>query len=89
MLEMEQALERVGLQVDGRRMNLAARAQAHLPVIASFPDHFVVVDRRAADGTWEIRDPSIGRVRFDASALQALWTGRVLEVESGPRLLAP
>jgi ABC-type bacteriocin/lantibiotic exporter with double-glycine peptidase domain len=80
MLEIQRALAGLGVVTEGRQMNLAALAHVRLPVIAHAPDHFIVIDEMRPDGLWDIRDPAIGRVRMDASALARRWDGKVLVV---------
>ena len=78
MLEMRNLAVDHGLAADGMRMNLAALARARFPAIVSFPDHWVVVDRVTPDGTVDLRDPAIGRLRMTHARFDERWTGHVL-----------
>jgi hypothetical protein len=80
MLEMSEIAAKHGLVAEGRRMNLAALEHAPLPVVGSFPGHWVVIDRVTPDGYVDIRDPEIGRVRMTSRRFLQRWTGKVLLV---------
>jgi ATP-binding cassette subfamily B protein len=82
MLEMRDIAVVHGLTAEGMRMNLPALAQTRLPAIASFPEHWVVVDRVTPE-TVEIRDPSIGRVKLTHERFLELWTGHILVIGKG------
>ena len=79
MLEMRDIAVAHGLSAEGMRMNLAALQQARLPSIASFPDHWVVVDRVTPERV-EIRDPSIGRVTLSHERFLSQWTRNILVI---------
>ena len=82
MLEMRDIAVAHGLTAEGLRMNLAALQRAKLPSIASFPDHWVVVDRVTSE-TVEIRDPSIGRVKLSHERFLGQWTSNILVIGKG------
>lgn len=88
LLELQALARAHGVELRGWQMNAASLAHAPLPAVAHYPDHYVVVDRVLADGTVELRDPGVGRLRMPAPRFAALWSGKVLVLDE-PRGHAP
>lgn len=78
LLELQEFAVERGLPAAGWRLDFAGLARTPLPAIAHFDDHYVVVDRIAADGMVRIRDPARGRMELPRRSFERLWTGNVL-----------
>lgn len=78
LLEVQEVSARHGVPAEGWRLEFAALRRAPLPAIAHFDDHYVVVDRIAADGTVRLRDPAVGLIDYPRERFERLWTGNVL-----------
>lgn len=80
--EMRSIIDGHGARARGLHMPLSRLSRSPMPIIAQWPDHFVVVDLVDGAGELTIRDPAFGRMRMSETAFSALWTGRVLEVST-------
>lgn len=78
--EMRAIVNAHGGRARGMQMSLSALSRIPMPIIAQWPDHFVVVDLVDGSGQLTLRDPAFGRMRMTETAFSVLWTGRVLEV---------
>jgi ATP-binding cassette subfamily B protein RaxB len=84
LLEMQGIATRRGVNATGWRLDLAGLRRAALPAIAHFDDHYVVVDRVAADGAVHFRDPALGQMVIPGERFTRLWTGHVLVFPAVP-----
>jgi ABC-type bacteriocin/lantibiotic exporter with double-glycine peptidase domain len=89
LLDIKAALNKQGLHCTGYKTTLNDLTKLGLPAIAHINDnHFVVVESIEAESVLLI-DPSVGRLRYRASAFEEKWNGIALCVsdkqESLPR----
>jgi ABC-type bacteriocin/lantibiotic exporter with double-glycine peptidase domain len=78
LLDIKTALSKQGLQCAGYKTTLSDLAQLPLPAVAHINDnHFVVVETIDRESVVLI-DPSIGRLKYRASAFEEKWNGIAL-----------
>jgi ABC-type bacteriocin/lantibiotic exporter with double-glycine peptidase domain len=78
--ELRTIVEGQGGHAAGWQLQFSALSGMAMPLIAQWPDHFVVVDSVTTSGEVIVRDPAFGRMRMSRGAFLGIWTGRVLEV---------
>ncbi len=84
LLDIKAALNKQGLHCTGYKTTLNDLTKLGLPAIAHINDnHFVVVESVGGESVVLI-DPSVGRVRYQASAFEEKWNGIALCVSDKP-----
>ncbi|HSR52693.1 MAG TPA: cysteine peptidase family C39 domain-containing protein [Acidobacteriota bacterium] len=74
--------ERHGLIAECRRLRPAQLSRVPLPAVVFFErGHFVVLEGISPEGTLEVLDPALGRLRFPPSAFERSWKGPILLIE--------
>lgn len=81
---LRRAADSMGIRLEARRFVPAYAGSSDLPLIAWVDrQHFVVVTRRAPDGTLTVIDPQIGRYRMPEQRFARLWSGEALVWANG------
>lgn len=84
LLELSEAIQKLGLRCEGRRQTWEELCKDEFPVILHGRDHFFVVDWVRADGTVGIVDGEGVRRLISRDELASQWDGTALCVSSPP-----